>query len=169
MRPSGNARSTSFSARVRGLRRLRRQARRLFLVRERAIEGVLERGQTLDRGAEIGEADVAVDKEVHRAVDVAERVGRLIETAEVDDFCEVERGDDHIGDDDGNLAVELVEGDQPGATWMMRRTVLTTSPNTLPARSISRSSPLRSAICSLYSRMRARSKRKFASTACCRK
>ena len=88
---------------------------RPVVVRERAVEGVLERGQTLDRGAEIGEADVAVDEEIHRAVDVRERVGRLIEAAEVDDFGKVERRDDHIGNDDGNLAVELVEGDEPGA------------------------------------------------------
>src|ERR1700722_5454294 len=81
----------------------------------RAGYGLLERGQSLDCGAEIGEADVTVDEEVHRAVDVAERVGRLIEAAEVDDFREIEGRDDHIGNDDGYLAVELVEGDQPRA------------------------------------------------------
>ena len=45
----------------------------------------------VDGRAEIGQPDIAVDEEVHRAVDVAECVGGLIELAEVDFFADNRR------------------------------------------------------------------------------
>ncbi len=93
LRPSGSARSTSGSDRIgpsaatvvmRGSR---------VSSRADALERVLERSQTLDGGAEIGEPDVAVDEEVHRAVDGAEGVGGLAEAAEVDHLHVIERRD----------------------------------------------------------------------------
>src|SRR5208282_3857728 len=86
----------------------------LFFI-HRPREGFFKRRETRDCGPEIGQADVVVNEEVHRAVDVAERVRRLIENAEVDDLQVVERRHDHIGDDDGDLGVELAEGDKKRA------------------------------------------------------
>ena len=78
-----------------------------------AVEGLVERRQTVDGRAEVGQADIAVDEEVHRAVDIAERVGGLVELAEVHFLEIIERRHDHIGNDVGDLQVELGEHRQP--------------------------------------------------------
>ena len=99
-----------FQRQGRSLRRLGGDTRRPRLVRPRAGEGVLERGQTLDRRAEAGEPRILIDEEVHGAVDVAEGVRRLVEGAEVDLLHhEIERRDHHIGDDRRDLGIELQE------------------------------------------------------------
>ncbi len=79
--------------------RARLDARRRAPGRLCASESFVERSQTADRRAEIGKADVTVDEEIHLRVDVAERVRRLIERAERYLLGEVERRDDHIGND----------------------------------------------------------------------
>ena len=119
-----------------------------------------------DRRAEIGEPDVTVDEEIHRSVDVAESVRGLVELSEVHLFHIIEGCDDDIGNYDGYLAIELIERDQKRPHLDDATDGLEDFSNTVAARAISRSSPLSRAICSLYSRMRARSKRKFASTVC---
>jgi hypothetical protein len=78
----------------------------------RARESFVERGETGDRGAEIGEADVAVDEEIHLSVDVRKGVRCLIERAERNRLGVIERRDDHIRDDARDLRIEAVEGDQ---------------------------------------------------------
>ena len=50
--------------------------------RLRPRERLVERGQTIDRRLEVGKADIVVDEEVHRIIDIAKGVGGLIEDAE---------------------------------------------------------------------------------------
>ena len=54
-----------------------------------------------------------VDEKIHRAVDVPEGVRRLVECPK-STFHEIKGRDEHIGDDGGNLDVELEERVEQG-------------------------------------------------------
>ena len=121
LRPSGSLRSRSGIDRTGPVRCGDVDPGPLFLVGAGARESLLEGGQTLDRGAEGGEAGVAVDEEVHRRVDVREGVGRLVEGAEVDLLHHEIEGRDHdIGNDRRDLGIELEERVQERPTRMIR-------------------------------------------------
>ena len=90
-------------------------ARRTLAGCGRARECLVERVETRDGRAEIGETDIAVDEEVHLRVDIAECVSGLVEKAERHLLGEIEWRHDHIGYDVRELRIELVERGQSGA------------------------------------------------------